>query len=93
MTKPLSNDLRKRLVSAVDGEMTRQSAVDRFVPSIKVGMGSLGREMLDQAGPTWLAPKRAAPVAGKLCLERVNDISILMTQVEPRTGALRTSGL
>ncbi len=30
MTKPLSNDLRKRLVSAVDGGMTRRSAAERF---------------------------------------------------------------
>ncbi len=30
MTKPLSNDLRKRLVSAVDGGMTRRAAADRF---------------------------------------------------------------
>ena len=30
MTKPLSNDIRKRLVSAVDGGMTRRSAARRF---------------------------------------------------------------
>ena len=30
MTKPLSNDFRKRLVSAVDGGMTRRSAARRF---------------------------------------------------------------
>lgn len=30
MTKPLSNDLRKRLVSAVETGMTRRSAAQRF---------------------------------------------------------------
>jgi transposase len=30
MTKPLSNDLRERLVSAVDGGMSRRSAAKRF---------------------------------------------------------------
>ena len=30
MTKPLSNDIRKRLVSAVDGGMTRRCAARRF---------------------------------------------------------------
>lgn len=30
MTRPLSNDIRGRLVSAVDGGMTRRSAADRF---------------------------------------------------------------
>jgi transposase len=30
MTKPLSNDIRVRLVSAVDGGMTRRSAAQRF---------------------------------------------------------------
>jgi transposase len=30
MTKPLSTDLRERLVSAVDGGMTRRSAAKRF---------------------------------------------------------------
>ena len=30
MTKALSNDIRKRLVSAVDGGMTRRSAARRF---------------------------------------------------------------
>jgi transposase len=30
MTKPLSNDLRERLVSAVDGGLSRRSAAKRF---------------------------------------------------------------
>jgi transposase len=30
MSKPLSNDLRRRLVSAVDGGMTRRAAAERF---------------------------------------------------------------
>ena len=30
MTRPLSTDIRKRLVSAVDGGMTRRSAAKRF---------------------------------------------------------------
>ena len=30
MTRPLSNDLRKRLVSAVEGGMSRRSAAKRF---------------------------------------------------------------
>ncbi len=30
MTRPLSNDLRERLVSAVDGGMSRRSAAKRF---------------------------------------------------------------
>lgn len=30
MTRPLSNDLRKRLVSAVDGGLSRRSAAKRF---------------------------------------------------------------
>ena len=30
MTKPLSNDLRHRLISAVDGGMTRRAAAERF---------------------------------------------------------------
>jgi len=30
MTRPLSNDIRERLVSAVDGGMTRRSATNRF---------------------------------------------------------------
>ena len=30
MTTPLSNDLRKRLIAAVDGGMSRRSAVKRF---------------------------------------------------------------
>ena len=30
MTKPLSNDLRERLVSAVEGGLSRRSAADRF---------------------------------------------------------------
>ena len=30
MTKPLSNDLRHRLIATVDGGMTRPAAVERF---------------------------------------------------------------
>ena len=30
MTRPLSNDLRRRLVAAVDGGMTRRAAAERF---------------------------------------------------------------
>ena len=30
MTKPLSIDLRERLISAVEGGMTRRSAAERF---------------------------------------------------------------
>jgi transposase len=30
MTKPLSNDIRERLVSAVEGGLSRRSAAERF---------------------------------------------------------------
>ena len=49
MTKPLSNDLRKRLVSAVDGGMTRRSAADRFgvAPSTAIKWVAQWRETGD----------------------------------------------
>ena len=46
MTRPLSNDLRQRLVAAVDGGMTRRAAAERFgvAPSTAVRWARQWRE-------------------------------------------------
>jgi transposase len=47
MTRPLSNDLRQRLVAAVDGGMTRRAAAERFgvAPSTAIKWMQQWRQM------------------------------------------------
>ena len=43
MTRPLSNDLRERLISAVEGGMSRRSAAKRFGIAASTAIKSVGQ--------------------------------------------------
>ena len=61
MTRPLSNDIRERLVVAVDGGMTRRSAAKRF----GVAASTAIKWSLTSGGPGLSERARKAGIAAR----------------------------